>query len=193
MDDITKNEMNFVLTLFKNPKVQYNANSITKELGISRMGALKIAKRLEKEEVITSKELGKAFFYHLNLENDYAKQYLKFLLKREAEHAPSYVRVWLDEIKKIKSADAAILFGSILKKQKEAQDVDVFLVIDSKNYKKVNEEIEEVNSVNNKKIHPMFQTKEDFTRNIFKEDKPLLSAVNGIYVFGEDSLMELLK
>ena len=191
--DITNNEMNFVLTLFKNPKVQYNANSIAKALEISRMGALKIARRLEKEEVITSKELGKAFFYHLNLENDYAKQYLKFLLKREAKHASSYVKVWLDEIKKIKSANAAILFGSILKKQKEAKDVDVLLVIDSKNYKKVKEEIEEVNSVNNKKIHPMFQTKEDFKRNISKEDKPLLNAVNGMYVFGEDSLMELLK
>ena len=67
MEDITKNEMKFMLTLLKNPNEQYNANNISTILKISSMGALKIAKRLQKENIFTSKEIGKATFYKLNL------------------------------------------------------------------------------------------------------------------------------
>lgn len=193
MSDITNNEMVFVLTIFKSPETQYNANSIAKLIGISRMGALKIAKRLEKERIISSKEMGKASFYKLNIENDYVRQYIIFLLKREAEHANPYVKVWVSDIKKIKSADAAILFGSILRKLKEAGDIDVVIILDAKKYKKVQKEIEEVNKMSTKKIHPLFQTKQDFVKNIKKGDKPLLNAIKGIYVFGEDLLMGLMQ
>ena len=34
------------------------------------MGALKIAKRLEKERIIESKKFGRAKFYYLKLDND---------------------------------------------------------------------------------------------------------------------------
>ena len=84
MRDMTKNEMEFVLTIFKNPDRQYNANSLSKILKISSMGALKIAKKLEKEGLLLHKQLGRAKFYSLNLNNDYTKNYLAFLLKMEA-------------------------------------------------------------------------------------------------------------
>ncbi|MBS3123137.1 hypothetical protein J4437_00720 [Candidatus Woesearchaeota archaeon] len=82
MKDITTNEMNFLLCLLKNPKEDYNANSIAKELGISPMGALKIARKLEKERLVLSKELGRAKFYRLNVSSKYVLDYLTFLLKR---------------------------------------------------------------------------------------------------------------
>ena len=193
MKDITNNEMVFVLTIFKSPETQYNANSIAKLIGISRMGALKIAKRLEKENIIVSKELGKAKFYRLNFSNDYVKQYVRFLLKREAEQAHPYVRVWVDDVKKIKSADAAILFGSVLKKYKEARDIDVVLITDKKRFSKIKKEIEEIDKLNVKRLHPVYQTKEDFINNIKKGDKVLLSAMRGIVVFGEDMIIDLLQ
>ena len=52
MKDITNNEMLFVLSIFKSPEKEYNANNMAKHLGISPMGALKIAKRLEKGDTI---------------------------------------------------------------------------------------------------------------------------------------------
>lgn len=193
MRDITNNEMAFVLSIFKSPEKQYNASSLSQIIGISRMGALKIAKRLEKERIISSKLLGKAKFYKLNIENDYVRQYIIFLLKREAEQANPHVKAWVSEIRKIKSADAAILFGSILKKFKEARDIDVMIIIDMKKFKKLEKEIEEINEINIKKIHPVYQTKEDFIKNIKNEDKPLLGSIKGIYAFGEDLIMELLQ
>lgn len=193
MRDITSNEMAFVLTIFKSPETQYNANSIAKLIGISRMGALKIAKRLEKENIIISKELGKAKYYWLNFSNDYVKQYVRFLLKREAEHAHPYVRVWADEVKKLKSADAAILFGSVLRKYKEARDIDVVLITDKKRFSKLKKEIGEIDELNVKRLHPIYQTKEDFIKNIKKSDKALLSAMKGIVVFGENMIIDLLQ
>ena len=98
MKDITVNEMKFVLTLFKSPEKDYNAHNISKVLNISPMGALKIANRLEKENILKYKEIGKAKIYHLNMQNEYVKEYVAFLLKREIEQSPPYVKVWIREI-----------------------------------------------------------------------------------------------
>ena len=193
MKDITSNEMIFVLNILKSPEISYNANSMAKAIGISRMGALKIAKKLEKENILISKELGKAKFYSLNLKSDYAKEYVKFLLKREAEQAHPYVKVWIEDIRKIKSAGAAILFGSVLRKYKEAGDIDVMLIINPKAYKGAQKEISEIDALNTKKIHPLYQTKNDFIKNLKKEDKPLLSAIKGIAVFGEDIIINSIN
>ena len=193
MKDITSNEMIFVLNILKSPEISYNANSMAKAIGISRMGALKIAKKLEKENILISKELGKAKFYSLNLKSDYVKEYVKFLLKREAEQAHPYVKVWIEDIRKIKSADAAILFGSVLRKYKEAGDIDVMLIINPKAYKGAQKEISEIDAINTKKIHPLYQTKNDFIKNLKKEDKPLLSAIKGIAVFGEDIIINSIN
>ncbi len=192
MKNITNNEMLFVLSIFKSPEVEYNASNIAKLIGISPMGALKIARKLENENILTSKELGKARFYQLNINNEYVKQYLIFLLKREAEQAPSYVKVWIKEIKKIKSADIAILFGSILGK-KESNDIDVLLITTQKEFPKLKKEIDNINLINIKKLHPIYQSEEDLKKNIKKKDKTLLNAIKGIVVFGEEKIISLLE
>jgi predicted nucleotidyltransferase len=193
MEDITKNEMLFVLSIFKSPEIEYNANNIAKHLEISSMGALKIAKKLEKQNILISKELGKAKFYKLNLNSDYVKQYIKFLLKRESEQAPSYIKRWLLEVKKIKNSYSAILFGSVLKKYGEAKDIDVLLITDKKKFSELKKEIEEINLINIKKLHPVYQTKKDFIENIKKQDKVILNTIKGVVVFGEDTIIDLFK
>ena len=72
---------------------------MAKALKISPMGALKIARRLEKENILKSKKLGKATYYNLNFKNDYVMQYIEFLLKREAEQSSSYVKRWVNELR----------------------------------------------------------------------------------------------
>lgn len=186
MRGITNNEMKFVLSILKSPEKQYNANSLAKLIGLSRMGALKIAKRLEKERIISSSELGKAKFYKLNLDNGYVRSYVKFLLNLEAEHAHPYVKVWIEDVRKIKSADAALLFGSVLRKQKEARDIDVVLIIKPKKFKKVQKEIEEINEMHTKRLHPIHMAKGDLAKNLKKGNEAMLEAIKGIVVFGED-------
>lgn len=191
MKDITNNEMLFVLSIFKSPEKDYNTSDIARLLGISPMGALKIARRLEKENILKSKPIGKARVYKLNMENDYVKDYIKFILKREAEQAPSYVKVWINELRKIKNADVAVLFGSILRK-KGANDIDALLITDQKRFSKLKKDVESINLINIKKLHPMYQSREDIRMNIKKEGKALLNAIKGIVAFGEDKIIDFL-
>ena len=191
--DITEKEMQLILLLFKSSEKEYNAHTIAKEIHMSAMGALKIAKRLEHEHLLTSKQLGKAIFYKLTVRNEYTQQYLTFLLKREAETSHPYIKRWITEIKKIKSADAALIFGSILTKQKEANDIDVLFITDNKKFPLLKKEIEAINLLNEKKIHPIYQTEKDFISNIKKEDKIVLNALKGIIIFGEEIIISVMK
>ena len=193
MKEITNKEMLFVLAIVKSPEIEFNANSISKVIGVSSMGALKIAKRLEKEGILNSKKLGKAVFYNINKDNDYAVQYVKLIFKREAEQSHAYIKVWICEIKKIKNVSGAILFGSVLKKHKDANDIDVVLITDKSKFNKLKQEVEEINVISIKRLHPVYQTKEDFINNIKKRDRVMLNAVKGIVVFGEDLIIDALS
>lgn len=191
--DITEKEMQFILLLFKSPEKEYNAHIIAKELNMSAMGALKIARRLEKEQLLTSKQLGKAIFYKLTLSNEYTQRYLCFLLKRETETAEGYIKRWVVDIKKIKSADAALLFGSVLRKHKEANDIDVLFITDQKRFETLKKEIEKINIVNIKKIHPIYQTEKDFSDNVRKGDVIVLDTLKGIVVYGEETVIKVMQ
>ena len=190
MKDITENEMKFVLAILKDPKQDFNANSMASLLGMSRMGTLNIAKKLEKEGIISSKEIGKANFLKLKLDRHFARQYVKFLLLKEAESAHPYVKAALGDIRKLKSAEGAVLFGSVLKKHQEAHDMDVLLILDKKKFKALQKEINRLNQTAIKRIHPIFQTIEDIQENIRAENPAMLNAIKGIVAFGEDSYLE---
>lgn len=190
MKDITKAEMNVALTLVKSPEIIYNANSLSKVVGITPMGAIKILKRLESENIIKSKRIGKAITYRINVEEPYSRKYVSLLLVREAQYANPQVKRWIIEVKKIKNADISILFGSVLEKS-NPNDIDVLLVTDQKRFPKLQQEIKELNEINIKKIHPMYQTYNDLLQNIKKRDKPLLNAIKGIIVLGEEKFLEI--
>ena len=185
MKEITKAEMNVVLTIVKSPEVIYNANNLSKVVGITPMGALKILKRLGQESVVKSKKIGRAIVYRLNIEDAYARKYLSLILVREAQHANPIVKRWITEAKKIKNAEVIVLFGSVLEKI-NPNDIDVLLITDQKRFSKLQQEIKELNEINIKKIHPMYQTYDDIIRNIKKRDKPLLNAIKGIVIIGEE-------
>jgi DNA-binding Lrp family transcriptional regulator len=187
------NEKLMVLSILKSPEIEYSSNSIAKLIGISSMGALKIAKRLEKEGIIIFKQIGKAKIIKINYNNEYAKQYLNLVLRKEAEHSNSFLKRWINDIRKIKNAKAFIIYGSILKKYDEAKDVDVIFVINKNNFSKLKKEIDEINLLNIKKIHPLYQTKEDLINNIKKEDKVILNALKGIIINGYELIIDVIE
>ena len=92
MRDITKAEMDIILALVKSPEIVYNSHSLSKVVGITSMGTLKILKRLEQEAIVKARKVGKATIYRINFENVYAHRYLALLLLREAQSAPPLVR-----------------------------------------------------------------------------------------------------
>jgi len=190
MEDITKKEMEVLLTLVKSPEVDYNANSISKEVNITSMGALKILKKLEKENILKPKKIGKATIYSINIKDNYARRYVELILSREELYANPKVKRWIQELKKIKNAELIILYGSVLKNQ-EPNDIDTLFIVNKNKFQKLQKEIEETNKINIKKIHPLYQTFEDIIDNLKKKHKPLLNAIKGIVISGQEKFIEV--
>ena len=189
----TMNESKVVLRIVKDIEQEYNANNISKVIKISSMGALKILKKLEKDNILVSRKLANISFYNINFENSYAFDYVEFLLKDEAEHSSSYIRRWVSEIRRIKEAEISVIFGSVLRIGDKAKDIDVLFVVKKENFDKLRNEIEKLNQLNDKKIHPIYQTEEDFRKNLIKKDLIILESIKGIVVFGYKIFLEILK
>ncbi len=187
---LTNNEMMAVLIILKSPEKPYSASTISKVLGISHMGSLKILKRLETGSILKSKSVGKSVIYKIDAENQYSRDYIRFLLASEAENQSASVKRWVTEARKIKNCDIAILFGSVQTK-KDPEDIDLLLITDQKRFNKLKVEIEELSQLNIKKIHPIYQTKKDLIENINKRDKVILNAIKGIVAIGEGSFLEV--
>ena len=187
------NEMHLLLSILKSPEINYNASSLARSLNISPMGALKIARRLENEGILLSKKIGKANIYSINTHNDYARHYIKLLLKKEVQDASPHVKRWIRELEKLENSLGVILFGSILRKEKEANDIDALIIVDKEGFEKVKKEVHSLNAINEKKIHALYQTKEDFKNNIKEENKVVLNALKGIVIRGGDLIFELMQ
>lgn len=194
MEPLSAKEMEILLLLLKDCSGGYNANSISKRIDITPMGALKILKKLEKQGLLKSTKMGKAVFYRPVFENEYAEDLYAFILHKEAVESKPRVRMWVAETRKLRTnADAAIVFGSVLKDD-EYGDVDLLLVLQPEKAAQLEADLEELNRINIKKVHAIKQTKEDLIRNIEVGDKRVLEALRkGVVAFGYKSVLEVLK
>lgn len=191
---ISKNGMRALLLILKDFTESYNSNTLSKKLGISMMGALKILKVLEAKGLVEGKMLGRATFYRFCHESDYAKETARFLLLEEAQSAPSRVVRWARELKKLEGkAEFAVVFGSVLSSD-NYNDVDVLVVCAKPNAKAAKDAIAGMNRMSNKKIHALLQTPEDLASNIKSKNPAVLAALrNGIVAFGAENYLEMLS
>lgn len=175
-----------LLILFKDSS-RYNANTLSKQINITRIGTYKALKLLEKQHLLISERLGKAIFYKLNLKDAYVRKTIELLLMEEARNKAR----WLEEFSSLyPQSELVILFGSIIRAEEKARDIDL-LIIPKNNYK-VNQIIEEKNQILVKKIHPLKQTESDLINNLKKEDKIILSAIKeGIVLHGAEKLVNI--
>jgi predicted nucleotidyltransferase len=180
-----------VLRLFKDLDADYNPSNISKTLNVTRMGAYKSMKFLEKDQIIEGKTLGKATFYRLRLDDEYTRKNVETLLLEEAK---AHGR-WKEEFKDIfDHVQIAVLFGSILRDQAKANDIDLLLIYDKKNESYVQKAIDEKNRILTKKIHAIKQTKKDLMQNIQKKDNVVLDAIRtGIVLHGYEDYVGVIK
>lgn len=193
MVSLTENEARAIDFLIRNFSQEYNINQLSRELELSPRGIFKILKKLEKENYLISEKQGNNLFYKINYESEEALEACKFVLSERKTTA--FIRVQINELKKLRElTKIAMLFGSVLTKDKEAHDVDVILVFKEKEFQKVEKAIEEINSLTSNKIHPIYQTEKDFVDNTRKKDKVIISAIKtGIILWGRDLFLEAIK
>ena|SRR3989338_5624493 len=191
MLSLTSKERETLLILFKDFASYYNANSISKILNISHVGAQKIFGRLLKENLVVNKTIGKSIIYKLNLENDYAKTLIAFLLADEANN----FKRWKEEFKELFEKNRIIMmFGSAIKNYSQAHDIDVMLVIENKDVAEVNEILKTKGEILPKNLHVIKLTHKDLSENLKKKEKAMIDIVkNAIILYGQEKYVEILK
>ncbi len=193
MVSLTENEAKTLDFLIRNFSIEYNINRLANALGISPGGMFKILRKLEKQGFLTEKKAGNNIFYKINFSSSDALDACKFAMAEKS--LTPYVRVWVKDLEPVtEQAHIAILFGSVLKKGREAGDIDILLVFDKKRLKNVEEAIEKLNRIKPKKVHAIYQTMEDLTENIKKRDNAIMGEIRtGVILKGRDFLVEAIK
>ncbi|MBU4351831.1 MAG: nucleotidyltransferase domain-containing protein [Nanoarchaeota archaeon] len=191
MISLTQKEREILLILFKDFSSFYNANSISKILKITHVGAQKIFKRLLKENLVISKKIGKSIIYKLNFENNYVNQLIVFLLADEANN----FKRWKEEFKELFKKDRIIMvFGSVIKNYAQARDIDIMVVIKGGEVKEVNKVLKKKEEILPKKLHSIKLTPQDLLENLKNKDKSMIDIVkNAIIIYGQDKYVEILK
>ena len=83
-----------------------------------------------------------------------------------------------------------ILYGSVLIKS-EPHDIDVLFLTEQSKFSSLKKEVDFMNKMNITKIHPLYQNFQDIIDNIKKRHPPLLNAIKGIVVHGEEKFIEV--
>ena len=193
MVSLTANEARTMDFLIRNFSIDYNINQLARALGISPGGMFKILRKLGKQGFLAEKKAGNNVFYKINYGSSDALDASKFAMAEKA--LTPYVRVWVKDLEPvIEQTDIALLFGSVLNKGREAGDIDILLVFDRKTLKNVEGAIEKLSRIKPKKVHAVYQTKDDLIENIKNRDKAILEEIRtGVILKGRDLLVEAIK
>jgi len=191
MITLTLKEKQAMIILFKDFTNYHNANSLSKTLGITRIGAMKLLKKLLKENILSSKTIGKSIIYKLNLEEDYNRHLITFILADEANN----FKRWKEEFKDFSNGETVVLlYGSTIRNYNVANDIDLMLIIKKEQYSRSREIINEIQEILPKKIHSIELTAEDFLKNIKEKKRPLIDTIkNAIILYGQAKYVDIMK
>ncbi len=195
MADISKNGKKALKIIFTDFLNNYNSYNIAKKIGISDVGSLKLLRSLKEKNLLVSEKMGNAIFYKINLENEYVLKLLE-LIFMDYSDLSSFVKGWIQDLRLFSTITKAILlFGSILRKEKNARDVDVcFVLKNPKDYSKLQSKVDMLNKKSRLKIHPLYLAEKDFEQKLKEKDKPLADTVkNCLVVHGQELFVEVLK
>ena len=188
-----KNQEKMINFLIRNFDIRNSIRQIGRKIGISAMGAQKMLKRLEKQQIVAAEKIGTAIYYKLNLSKRMAQKIAELVLTKYK--LSPYAQVYAENLEALKNcAKACVMYGSILAMGEQARDVDAMVIIDRRALRKVEKECDRISKKGTKKIHLMIQTEKDLKENIKKGDKAVLAVIRkGVVLWGEGFIVEGIK
>jgi hypothetical protein len=180
--------------LIKEPFFEHTATSLALSLGITRQGLWKTLRKLSEDRLISLKSIANTkrsvVKVELEFKNLLALKTISLLLTKEALNNER----WRFEFALLeKYSDFIILFGSMLTNPKEANDIDILIVSDKKNFKSIDEIKNKMQKSQAKKIHLIDLTKEEFKNELKKHNKAYVDALKkGVILFGQDDYVKLI-
>lgn len=192
--ELTTNEQEALRIIFTDYLADHNAYNLKDTLGLSGVGTLKLLRRLQEKALLTSRKMGNAIFYRVNIGNDYALKLLE-LLFMDHSSLSSFARGWIQELKAFEEAEAVLLFGSVLSRGKDASDIDAcFILARHEDYTRIQRKVEEVNRRSRQKVHPLYLTEEDLKEKLREKDRPVVEMVRScVVVSGQALFVRVLK
>lgn len=191
MASLTELEKKAALVLFKDFTAYYNANSLSKVLGMSRVGAMKILRKMEKGGLVSSQHIGKSIVYKLKLGDDYVRKLVAFLLADEANG----FRRWKEEFKEMfREGCIVMLFGSAIANYEKARDIDLLIAAPGRDMREIGKAIESRREILPKKLHAIKVTRGELESNIKRKDRVILGIIRkGIILHGQEEYVEVMK
>ena len=181
--------------LLKDFAAKHTVSSISKEIGMTRVGVWKILKKLESEKFIILSQIssGKtsAYIMSLNWDNPLVEKTLAVLL---AEESIKNQR-WLANFSELeKRVDFLIIYGSILTSSKEANDIDIISVLSNKkNFIEIEKIVSITQKTQLKKIHSLNFTETEFKNELKKPNKAFIDAIKkGVVLFGQERFIKFI-
>lgn len=171
----------------------YSINQMAKKLGLTPKGMHKLLKRLEQQGIVKPQRIANAVFYQVNFSSDLACKAAELSLFEDVK-AP-YVRAQIKDLERLRSVVlAAVLFGSILEKGDKASDIDVLAILKKNKYSAFQKEMDKLQALKTKHIHPVVQTQEDLIKNIRKSDEVILEILRkGKVLWGHLIIVEAIR
>ena len=191
MERITQNHVDALFFFLQNPLIDVYPNLLSKEIGITRVGTLKLLRTLTEDGFLKVKKVGNSNTYRLSPKLPHVRALLQYVIQEHIKNSSSRIKMWVGRIAEIKSASLSIMFGSVLTKEKP-NDIDVVFVIEQKKISKLREEIHDIDVISTVRIHPIYQTRKNIISNIQKKDPVILKALQGIIVNGSEEYFDIL-
>ncbi len=192
----TENHPERVLAvLLKEPFAIHTATSIAKALGITRQGVWKILNKLAENSLIILEFVGKTktstATIKLNWSNPLTEKTLSLLLMKESLKQQR----WRSNFAELKSnTNFLILFGSALINQKEANDIDILVIANKKDFKAIEMIVIKVQQTQLKKIHLIDLTVAEFSYELKKPNKSYIDAIKkGMVLYGQDNFVQFIR
>ncbi len=182
--------------LLKDISKKHTVTTLANEIGISRVGAWKILKRLEKDKLINlaQVEKGKTNIYTitLNWDNPITEKTLALVLTKETVTQQRWVSNFTELKDKV---DFLILYGSIIHSPKEANDIDILgIVSNGKNFIKIDNILEKIQKTQLKKIHSINFTPKELMYELKRPDKAFIDALKkGVVLFNHENFIDFIK
>lgn len=181
MLQITEKERKALLILSKDFTRYYNANSLSKVLGITSVGTQKILRRFSDNGVTISKQIGKSIVHKPKLEDDYTEKLVVFLLADEAKN----FKRWKEEFKCVAKEGIVLIYGSMIKNYRASKDIDIMIIAKQTKIRNIEKEIAEIQKFLPKKLHSIIITKEDFLKNINSNQKAIIDIIRTAIVLND--------
>lgn len=187
------NEKKLLCFLIKHFSENYSINQLAKQLGLTPKGMHKLLKCLENQGIVKPKKMANAIFYHINFDSDLARKSAELSLFEQIKSP--FARVQAKDLERLRpTVLAAILFGSVLEKGQKAQDIDVMVVFEKKNYREFERRLNELQKLKTKQINPVMQTPEDLINNLKKKDKIMLEIIKtGKVLWGQQIIVDAIN